>query len=83
MGWTYGVMGETQITASRARGGGGYGFPPRESVFSHQTGSFFHQAGGGNFFFTRLGENLFQGSRRQFFPEKLINEDLVRGGSRI
>ena len=23
MGWTYGVMGETQITASRARGGGG------------------------------------------------------------
>ena len=25
MGWTYGAMGETQITASRAGGGGGGG----------------------------------------------------------
>ena len=31
MGWTYGVMGETQITASRARGGGGGEFG--DSVF--------------------------------------------------
>ena len=48
---------------------------------------FFHQAGGEIFFFSPGrggGERFFfQESRSQFFSAKLINEDLVSGGSRI
>ena len=56
------------------------------AMVSHQTGGggiFFHRAGEGIYLFTRQGERFFFHFFIKAKQYKLINEDLVSGGSRI